>query len=236
MIKAIIFMLFTTLLVYANSASILSSMSKTQAQLILTYEAQIKELNKTALMQSQNFVEEKNNIFLTLRKNKLLLNNALIKSNEDNISYYTNCLDSHFYINDIEIKEYEHIEKALKDSFKVEIEVLDYKILDDLENGADYDKTMGGDYCFYEKIADKMQEEFFEVHNIRAEYQPSLDFPDEYDNDALYFIFYPEKRMSEDEVELLEEYINKEIKPMFIENINKAKQESKEISQRRLKR
>ena len=236
MIKAIIFMLFTTLLVYANSASVLSSMSKTQAQLLLTYEAQIKELNKTALIQSQNFVEEKNNIFLTLRKNKLLLNNALIKSNEDNISYYTNCLDSHFYINDIEIKEYEHIEKALKDSFKVEIEVLDYKILDDLENGADYDKTMGGDYCFYEKIADKMQEEFFEVHNIRAEYQPSLDFPDEYDNDALYFIFYPEKKMSEDEVELLEEYINKEIKPMFIENINKAKQESKEISQRRLKK
>ena len=83
MIKAIIFMLFTTLLVYANSASILSSMSKTQAQLILTYEAQIKELNKTALMQSQNFVEERNNIFLTLRKNKLLLNNALIKSNEN---------------------------------------------------------------------------------------------------------------------------------------------------------
>lgn len=155
---------------------------------------------------------------------------------EDNISYYTNCLDSHFYINDIEIKEYEHIEKALKDSFKVEIEVLDYKILDDLENGADYDKTMGGNDYFFEKLKNKMEEEFFEVHNIRAEYQPSLDFPDEYDNDALYFIFYPEKRMSEDEVELLEEYINKEIKPMFIENINKAKQESKEISQRRLKR
>ena len=76
MIKAIIFMLFTTLLVYANSASILSSMSKTQAQLLLTYETQTKELNKTALMQSQNFVEERNNIFLTLRKNKLLLNNA----------------------------------------------------------------------------------------------------------------------------------------------------------------
>ena len=83
MIKAIIFMLFTTLLVYANSASILSSMSKTQAQLLLTYETQTKELNKTALMQSQNFVEERNNIFLTLRKNKLLLNNALIKSNEN---------------------------------------------------------------------------------------------------------------------------------------------------------
>lgn len=52
---------------------------------------------------------------------------------EDSISYYTNCLDSHFYINDIEIKEYEHIEKALKDSFKVEIEVLDYTDLKDLE-------------------------------------------------------------------------------------------------------
>ena len=84
MIKAIIFTLSTTLLVYANSASILSSMSKTQTQLILTYEAQIKELNKTALIQSQNFVEERNNIFLTLRKNKLLLNNILIKSNENN--------------------------------------------------------------------------------------------------------------------------------------------------------
>ena len=84
MIKAIIFTLFTTLLVYANSASILSSMSKTQTQLILTYEAQIKELNKTALIQSQNFVEERNNIFLTLRKNRLLLNNILIKSNKDN--------------------------------------------------------------------------------------------------------------------------------------------------------
>lgn len=155
---------------------------------------------------------------------------------EDNISYYTNCLDSHFYINDIEIKEYEDIEKALKDSFKVEIEVLDYKILDDLENGADDDKIMGGDDYFFEKLANKMEENFFQVNNIRAEYQPSTDFPDEYDSDVLYFIFYPEKRMSEDEVELLEEYINKEIKPMLIENINKAKQESKEISQRRLKR
>lgn len=155
---------------------------------------------------------------------------------EDNISYYTNCLDSHFYINDVEIGEYEHIEKALKDSFKVEIEVLDYTDLKDLEDGANDDKIKGGDYCFYEKIADKMQEEFFEVHNIRAVYQPSIDFPDEYDSDVLYFIFYPEKRMSEDEVELLEEYINKEIKPMLIENINKAKQESKEISERRLKR
>ena len=155
---------------------------------------------------------------------------------EDNISYYTNCLDSHFYINDIEIKEYEHIEKALKDSFKVEIEVLDYTDLKDLEDGADYDKTMGGNDYFFEKLKNKMEEEFFQVNNIRAVYQPSIDFPDEYDNDALYFIFYPEEKMSEDEVELLEEYINKEIKPMFIENINKAKQESKEISQRRLKR
>lgn len=157
-------------------------------------------------------------------------------ADEEPISFYVNCLDSHFCVDDIEIKDYDDFKKAHKIIFKVEIEVLDYKILDDLEDGANDDKINGGDVCFFEKLADKMEEEFFQVNNIRAEYQPSLDFPDEYDNDVLYFIFYPEKKMSEDDVELLEEYINKEIKPMFIENINKAKQESKEISQRRLKR
>lgn len=155
---------------------------------------------------------------------------------EDNISYYTNCLDSHFCVDNIEIKDYDDFKKAYQIAFKVEIEVLDYDILGYLENGANDDKIKGGDAWFYEKIADKLEEEFFQVHGIIAEFRLSVDFPDEYDNDALYFIFYPEKRMSEDEVGLLEEYINKEIKPMLKKNINKAKQESKEISQRRLKR
>lgn len=169
------------------------------------------------------YSEDSTNLYLDM-----LYENAkqeLIKQgiDEDCISYYTNCLDSHFYINDIEIQDYEDIEKALKVSFKVEIEVLDCTDLDDLEDGANDDKIMGGDDFLYYKIADKMQEDFFELHNIRADFQPSVDFPDEYDNDALYFIFYPEKKMSEDEVELLEEYINKEIKPMLIENIKASK-------------
>lgn len=64
------------------------------------------------------YSEDSTNLYLGM-----LYENAkqeLIKQgiDEDCISYYTNCLDSHFYINDIEIQDYEDIEKALKDSFK----------------------------------------------------------------------------------------------------------------------
>ena len=169
------------------------------------------------------YSEDSTNLYLNM-----LYENAkqeLIKQgiDEDCISYYTNCLDSHFYINDIEIQDHEDIEKALKDSFIVKIEVLDYTDLKDLEDGANDDKIKGGDAWFYEKIADKMQEKFFEVHNIRAEFRLSVDFPDEYDNDVLYFIFYPEEKMSEYEVKLLKTFINRSIKPMLRKNIRASK-------------
>lgn len=140
-------------------------------------------------------------------------------ADEEQILFYTNCLDSHFCVDNIEIHDYDDFEKAYKILFKVEIKVLDYTDLIDLEDGAESLISTN----VFSDIEEKLEEDFFEVENIKADFKTSVDFPDEYDNDALYFIFYPEKKMSEDEVKLLKTFINKKIKPMLRKNIRASK-------------
>ena len=110
---------------------------------------------------------------------------------------------------------------------KLEFNVLDSKDLKELGYGLNDDRFTREMSWLYDNFADKLQYGFAEEREINdgAMYL-STDFPNEYDKNTLSFIFYTKENvMSNDDINFLKEFINKEIKPTLKQDIENAREE-----------